>query len=834
MLKLLRWMPCLLAPFYLTSALGGESNTDETQNVLKRFMGERASAVHIQCDTAQTLNAKVKVENNKINIVASDSVTAIRAVYTYVKNEGMGMNAWSGNRTKFPEVFPDTQFEISTPFKFRYYLNVVTYGYTTPYWDWARWEQEIDWMALHGLNMPLALVATEAIGERVWKRLGLTQAEIDEFYTGPAHLPWQRMGNITKHDGPLNANWHAGQIALQHKILKRLRALGMHPIAPGFAGFVPKGLKNHYPDIQLLSLSWAGFPSDKRGSILAPNTELFKKIGQLFIEEWEKEFGENDFYIADSFNEMELPGAKDEHQKLLSECGDAIYQSIRAGNPKATWVVQGWMFGYQRHIWTPENTQALFSKVPNDKVFILDEAFDYNATFWRNGMNYDLYKGYNGKQWGMGFIPNMGGKTGWTGIFSYYAKSVSEALNSPNRGNLCGYGLCPEGIENNEVLYEMLCDLPWQTTPIDVQTWIKDLCMARYGAYPQPMQEAWQIFFETCYGSFTDHPRLGWQHMGFGGTLHQSDKFMKGVELFLSVAPTFKNEPLYRNDAIDLAAAYLGIKANAWFALAKKAHDQGDEALRDTAWVQALTYLFETDHLLESHPNLKLSNWISLARSHGTTPEEQNNYEHNARRLVTVWGPPINDYSARMWSGLIRDFYAPRMNAYFDALKANQPFARAQWEEAWVMREGVTQVKPLPFPLKTAQEWVMKASNEKMPQINVDAGHLVGEWFPEQISTQESILEFDVPLDQLKASKRISFNFKQGKHRLEIKWVAIELDGDEVWRETRQGIAGTPSQGNQYSYQLSESSKGNNSCKIRMSVRTDGGSDSKGQVRLLK
>jgi hypothetical protein len=24
------------------------------------------------------------------------------------------------------------------------------------FWNWSRWEQEIDWMALHGINFPLA------------------------------------------------------------------------------------------------------------------------------------------------------------------------------------------------------------------------------------------------------------------------------------------------------------------------------------------------------------------------------------------------------------------------------------------------------------------------------------------------------------------------------------------------------------------------------------------------------------------------------------------------------------------------------------------------------
>jgi alpha-N-acetylglucosaminidase len=71
---------------------------------------------------------------------------------------------------------------------------VVTFGYTTPYWNWKRWEKELDWMALHGINMPLATVASEAIAARVWKKLGLSDGEISSFFTGPAHFPWHRMG----------------------------------------------------------------------------------------------------------------------------------------------------------------------------------------------------------------------------------------------------------------------------------------------------------------------------------------------------------------------------------------------------------------------------------------------------------------------------------------------------------------------------------------------------------------------------------------------------------------------------------------------------------------
>jgi len=37
------------------------------------------------------------------------------------------------------------------------------------WWDWKRWEKEIDWMALQGINLPLAFTGQEAIWQKVFK-----------------------------------------------------------------------------------------------------------------------------------------------------------------------------------------------------------------------------------------------------------------------------------------------------------------------------------------------------------------------------------------------------------------------------------------------------------------------------------------------------------------------------------------------------------------------------------------------------------------------------------------------------------------------------------------
>lgn len=56
--------------------------------------------------------------------------------------------------------------------RFRYYQNVCTFSYSDVWWDWPRWEREIDWMALNGINLPLAFTGQEAL----WQEVGAPNA----------------------------------------------------------------------------------------------------------------------------------------------------------------------------------------------------------------------------------------------------------------------------------------------------------------------------------------------------------------------------------------------------------------------------------------------------------------------------------------------------------------------------------------------------------------------------------------------------------------------------------------------------------------------------------
>ncbi|KAF5792800.1 putative alpha-N-acetylglucosaminidase [Helianthus annuus] len=85
---------------------------------------------------------------------------------------------------------------IQRPVPWNYYQNAVTSSYTFAWWDWERWEKEIDWMALQGINMPLAFTGQEAIWQKVFAKFNISSSDLNDFFGGPAFLAWSRMANL--------------------------------------------------------------------------------------------------------------------------------------------------------------------------------------------------------------------------------------------------------------------------------------------------------------------------------------------------------------------------------------------------------------------------------------------------------------------------------------------------------------------------------------------------------------------------------------------------------------------------------------------------------------
>ena len=780
----------LIIVIFFTSNWIYADNVKEAYGVISRTLGYFPKNVKlISISQNKVSDRYIVYAKDGILYIEGTSVVAIcRGFYEYVSQNGYGVCTWSGSRFEIPQVFSNCERkEVVSPFKHHLYMNVCTFGYTSPFWDWKRWEKELDWMALHGFDMPLAPIAHEAILARVWKDMGLTDEEINTFFSAPAHLPWVRMGNMSGIDGAPTEKWHKDQISLQHKILKRMRDLGMKPICQGFAGFVPPAMKTHFPNVNLTETKWSGMKS----WMLSPMDSLFTEIGERYIRAWEKEFGKCNYYLIDSFNEMEIPFGKKgslERFNRLQLYGKTIYHSLSRANPDAVWVMQGWMFGYQRNIWDPESARALLSGAPEGKMLILDLAVDFNHYVWRTEKSWDYLSGLFNREWIYSTVPNFGGRTALIGAMDFYANGHLRALRSKNCGRLVGYGTSPEGIENNDVIYEIIATAGWSDEEIDVSKFLHQFTKARYGKVPIELDKFWEEMRKASYGEFTNNARFRWQvRPGYHRmpTMGINEHYYKAIEYFLSCAADLKDSDLYCIDAIQYGALYLAAKADLVLEAIHWAYMQNrDEEAR--FFEQCFFELLENiDRLLVSHPIYRMEKWVGQAYEAGCTKSEKERNIKELKRLVTIWGTglALNDYGARVWSGLIRDFYIPRWKNYFSSMHNRRPFNFKEWDKEFCASSEVSSVIPFIDPLKEVQNLVKKAST-LTERIVTSSGESVAYWSPMDFNKSKIAYKFTIGYKDFERMNSIRLSMLRGVDSLVVDRIVFNSN-HKIWAEVK-------------------------------------------------
>lgn len=673
--------------------------------VIQRLIGKRANEFDVSIVENKTQSDwfEVEIVANRVKIRGTSNTAICYAAYNFLKDIGAVLVSWEGNRINLPKTWPKYAKKQSTPFKYREYLNACTFGYTTPWWDWARWEQEIDWMAFHGINLPTALEGQEAVWQQLWKEYGLTDTELQAHFAGPAFLPWQRMGNINSHEGPLPQQWINKKEEVQKKILQRMRALGMHPVVPAFSGYVPKAFAEKHPNSKIRELkSWSGggFASTY---LLDPRDPLFKEIGKRFIAIYTKLYGQSDFYLADSFNEITPPVSKEHKYEELSDYGKTIFEAINEASPKATWVMQGWLFGDNKEFWTKEATKAFLSKVPNNRTMIQDYAND-RYKVWEN------QEAFYGKQWTYGYVHNYGGSNPVYGDLNFYKNEFTALLKNADKGNLVGYGVMPEGLNNNSIVYEYIYDLPWNQGKEPVNDWLQHYLNARYGKTSASVFKAWQLLIESVYSTKYWETRWWKGKAGayfflkgptekitdFKGNPGDKVKLKQALDILKKEVKSFDKNSLYSYDLIDFSRHYNSLCIDDLLMECVSAYKSKNIEKGDELFKKIEKLVLDTDSMISGQPFNTLNYWLKTAWNYGSSEAESKLYLKNAKTLITVWGGNggLSDYASKSWSGMYKTYYWPRWKMFLQAQRDsainNKPFDELKvkesikkWEIQW-------------------------------------------------------------------------------------------------------------------------------------------------------
>ncbi len=137
------------------------------RGLAKRILGEKVSAVRFelledtQKDTyeLETVGSKVVIRGNNANSMAV-------GLNRYLQEYCLANVSWYDyNPVELPQTMPSvpSKIRVEAAVPQRFFLNYCTFGYTMPWWNWDQWERFIDWMALNGVNMPLAITGQETL-----------------------------------------------------------------------------------------------------------------------------------------------------------------------------------------------------------------------------------------------------------------------------------------------------------------------------------------------------------------------------------------------------------------------------------------------------------------------------------------------------------------------------------------------------------------------------------------------------------------------------------------------------------------------------------------------
>lgn len=641
-------------------------------------------------------------KGNKVVVRGNNYVSIATGINWYLKYYA-GINlSWNGMQADLPEVLPPVlkKERHETDLKLRYDFNYCTFSYSMAFWDWKRWEQEIDWMALHGINLPLAIVGTDVVWKNVLEELGYTREEINAFIAGPGFQAWWLMNNLEGWGGPNPDSWYERQEELQKRILKRMREYGIEPVLPGYSGMVPHNAKDRLGLNVADPGRWNGYP---RPAFLQPTDPQFERIAALYYQEMTRLYGKASYYSMDPFHEGGNTSGVD-----LEAAGKAIWKAMKQANPRAVWVVQAW---------GANPRPQMIRNLPAGDMVVLDLFSESRPQWGDPASSWYRKEGFGQHDWLFCMLLNYGGNVGLHGKMAHLIEEFYKAKDSSFGKTLKGVGMTMEGIENNPVMYELLCELPWREQRFSKDEWLEGYLKARYGKSDSQVSQAWMLLSNTIYNCPATSTQQGthesilcarpsWKAYQVSSWSEMSDYYdpadvIRAAGMMVDAAERFRGNNNFEYDLVDIVRQAVAEKGRLMYRVLVDAYKAGDRELFKLSSGRFLRLILMQDRLLATRPEFKVGRWLESARNLGSTEEEKDWYEWNARVQITTWGNRVaaddgglHDYAHREWNGLLRDFYYLRWKTWLDeqlkSFEGGQPKAIDFYalEEPWTLKHN--------------------------------------------------------------------------------------------------------------------------------------------------
>ncbi|MBS1813659.1 MAG: alpha-N-acetylglucosaminidase [Acidobacteria bacterium] len=683
---------CALALSVSAHCSTWNKDTTAAEGVLRRVMPEIASQLHLRLKQGNYAGKadgfRISGKRGDIRVEAATTPSLLFGVNWYLKYVAHQNVSTNGSRIE-RMTLPAPGKEIVKPalFPFRYALNENTDGYTTPYWDEARWQHEIDVLALSGINAVLVQRGTDYVLYKTFLDAGYSDEAIRNWITHPAHQNWQLMGNMCCFIEPISLELMQKRAESARNIVGMLRSLGITVVLPGFYGVVPNDFEKYVPGAHVVvqKKDWVGF---SRPGWLDPRDPAFAKLAASFYKHQAEMVGDSSIYDMETFQE-----GGDAGDVPLREGGRAIQEALEKAHPEALWFMMAWDTNPQKE---------LLEGLDRSKILIADIE---QGRYPRENRD----EQFMGARWLWGGLWEFGGRTTMGApLYDHGTRFPNYAKRAGN--HIAGTALYTEGLDTNPYAYDLFTEMAWRTEPVDLETWTDQYVERRYGGNDPHAKKAWQILLHTSYSLrgdgvkthgerdtghdslFTAQPSLSAKrsaHWAPDEVRYNLEEIRPALTEMLLVAPARRKSASYRYDLTDIARQVLADESRRLLPAIKQAY-----AAKDREKFHALTAEWMRDmelqeQLLQTNEFFLLGTWLSYLPPWEVTPQERELINYDARSILTTWGhrkasaAGLHEYANKDWAGLMRDFYMPRWQMYFDsldeAMKNHTPQKMIDW-----------------------------------------------------------------------------------------------------------------------------------------------------------
>jgi alpha-N-acetylglucosaminidase len=675
-----RYLPALLLPILtLVPCARGQESIDAVRGVIVREMPHLSTQIHLSLVPGPYADKpdgfRISGRRGDIHVEAATVPTLLFGVNWYLKYVALMDVSTNGSQLgRAGVILPAVNSAITRPalYSFRYALNENTDGYTTPYWDFDRWQHEIDILALSGFNAILIQRGNDLAVYQAFHDVGYSDTEIRQWITAPAHQNWQWMGNMCCFIEPISLDLLKKRAASARRIMDLLRTLGITPVLPGFWGVVPADFEEHMPGSHVVVQTepWNGF---QRPGWLDPRTAAFARVAAAFYEHQAELFGNSTIYDMETFQEGGVSG-----DVPVGEGAVAIQRALEAAHPGALWFMMAWQ---------DNPRQRLIDAVDRNRILIADIE---QGRIPRQSRDTD----FMGARWLFGGLWEFGGRTTMGAPLYDYAQRMPRAAAKPG-SSLSGIALFTEGLDTNPFAYELYTEMAWHSEPVDLGEWTHAYALRRYGKEDAHASKAWNIIAETAYGYRAD----GVKNHGERDAAHESlfnaqpsltatrngtwspdvmrydpEALKAALTELLQVVPVLRTSASYRYDLTDLTRQVLVNESRRLLPLIRSAYESKErDAFRKLTdqWMNAMTW---EDRLLSTNEYFLLGRWLGYVPAWSSSPADLAQIEYDAHSILTTWGDrtasnELHEYANRDWAGLVSDYYAPRWKLYFDSLE---------------------------------------------------------------------------------------------------------------------------------------------------------------------